>query len=68
MTVWGGARQADSGSAFFGVVGLLKLAKDQGLIDQLRPELQSLLSVGYHLSSNLIAEALDKAGELQTLK
>lgn len=64
-----GRREAGKlGLRFLGVVGLLKLAKEQGLIDQLRPELQSLLSVGYHLSSKLVAEALDKAGELQTLK
>ena len=64
-----GRREAGRlGLRFLGVVGLLKLAKDQGLIHQLGPELQSLLSVGYHLSSKLVADAPERAGEFHSIK
>jgi predicted nucleic acid-binding protein len=51
------------GLIFFGVIGLLKEAKLRGLIPLLGPELTSLLEAEYHLSPQLVADALRSVGE-----
>jgi predicted nucleic acid-binding protein len=51
------------GLIFFGVNGLLKEAKLRGLIPLLGPELTSLLEAEYHLSPQLVADALRSVGE-----
>lgn len=46
-----------------GTLGVLVLAKGQGAISKVRPHLDALLAAGYHLSPELIAIALEEAGE-----
>jgi uncharacterized protein len=46
-----------------GTVGILLLAKRQGLLLQIKPQLHALLSSGYFLSERLIADILDLADE-----
>lgn len=46
-----------------GTVGLLRLAKQGGLIPALRPELESLTKAGIYLRAELIEQALDQVGE-----
>jgi len=46
-----------------GTLGLLLRAKNQGLIDQLAPQIRQLESVGANLSQSVIERALNLAGE-----
>ena len=46
-----------------GTVGILLLAKERGLIDALKPLLDILLENGVRLSTSLVSDALQEAGE-----
>jgi predicted nucleic acid-binding protein len=46
-----------------GTVGLLRLAKQAGLIAALRPELKALMDAGIYLRAGLIEQALAQVGE-----
>lgn len=46
-----------------GTVGLLRLAKQAGLISALRPELEALTKAGIYLRAELIEQALIQVGE-----
>ncbi len=46
-----------------GTVGLLRLAKQAGLITALRPELEALIRAGIFLRTELIEQALAQVGE-----
>lgn len=46
-----------------GTLGVLLLAKDRGLIDGVRPEIDALLDTGFHLATWVVADALLTAGE-----
>lgn len=51
------------GLRVIGAVGLLILAKEAGLIGAIKPMLESMLTGGIHLSDEIIAKALQIAGE-----
>ncbi len=51
------------GSPIIGTLGVLLLAKSQGLLPEVRPLLNSLSAAGMRLSSALYAETLRRAGE-----
>ena len=59
------ARQAalNAGLRVLGVIGLLRLAKRQGLVKALRADLEALVKSGYFLSPTLIADTLRAEGE-----
>jgi hypothetical protein len=46
-----------------GTIGVLLLGKERGLIDAIKPLLNKLLDAGLYLSPDLVAHALDRAGE-----
>lgn len=51
------------GLRVIGTVGILIRAKRQGLIQSIKPIIESLESTGFHISGSLIEEALLIAGE-----
>ena len=51
------------GLSFKGTVGILLEAKEEGLIDVIKPLLIALQDNGMHLSESLISNALRQAGE-----
>jgi predicted nucleic acid-binding protein len=46
-----------------GVLGLLVISKQRGLIPALRPQIESLLREGFRADPNLIERVLRRAGE-----
>lgn len=46
-----------------GVLGILILAKDKGLIRQVKPLIEKLQAIGFRLSKNLVESVLNQAGE-----
>jgi uncharacterized protein len=50
--------------AIIGSLGVLLLAKEEGHLAAVRPRLEAIRSAGIHLSEQLIAEALQVAGEV----
>lgn len=55
-----GRRRAQGlGIRVLGVLGVLKTAKAQGLVGELRPVVQALLDAGLYLGDALIADALE---------
>ncbi|MGH9948690.1 MAG: DUF3368 domain-containing protein [Pyrinomonadaceae bacterium] len=48
-----------------GTVGILIRAKQQGLIESIKPIIDSLEATGFHISRTLIREALEIVGEFQ---
>jgi predicted nucleic acid-binding protein len=59
------ARKAaqQAGISTLGVVGLLLAAKRQGLVERVRPLLETLAAKGFRLARRLVEEALREAGE-----
>lgn len=53
------------GLAVIGTVGVLVLAKDQGLISGLKPERDALLRSSFYLDSVLYQKILKRAGEYE---
>lgn len=53
-----------AGFTVLGTVGLLLLAKDLGLIKEVRSPLNELQKKKFRISERIITEALKKAGEL----
>lgn len=51
------------GVAVVGVAGILLAAKRQGLLAEIHPVLAELVTIGYRLSPQLVAEVLRLAGE-----
>jgi len=51
------------GLRVIGTVGLLLLAKERGLLDQVRPLLLELIRKGFWLSQDVVRRALKEAGE-----
>ena len=51
------------GLAVVGIAGVLLVAKQEGLIQEIRPLLQELAGIGYYLSAQLCDEILRLAGE-----
>ena len=47
-----------------GTIGVLLLAKERGLIDEIQPSIIELQTCGFYLSSSLIDKALQLAGEV----
>lgn len=60
------ARQEASkkGLPFKGTVGVLQEAKEEGLIDEIKPLLIALKENGMYLSESVITDALREAGEI----
>lgn len=59
-----GRRQAAShGLAVTGIAGVLLEAQQEGLVERIRPFLESLDRGGFRLSSDLVREVLKQAGE-----
>lgn len=60
------ARQEASkiGLSFKGTVGVLIEAKEEGLIDEIKPFLMALKENGIYLSESVITDALREAGEV----
>ena len=60
------ARQEASkiGLSFKGTVGVLIEAKEEGLIDEIKPLLIALKENGIYLSESVITDALREAGEV----
>lgn len=54
---------AELGLRIIGTVGLLVAAKQAGLIVAVRPYLETLLAVGFHVAPQIIEGALREAGE-----
>ena len=52
------------GLSFKGIVGILLEAKEEGLIDEIKPLLITLKENGIYLSDSLIGQALKEAGEV----
>ena len=46
-----------------GTLGLLVLAKREGVIPAVRPHVEAMLTAGYYLDANLVALVLARAGE-----
>ena len=46
-----------------GTLGLLVLAKREGLVAEVRPPIDALLAAGYHLGDDLVAAVLADVGE-----
>jgi len=60
-----GRRLADNlGINYIGTLGILKVAKNNGLIREVRPILDKFLENGYHLDTGLIEKYLEELGEL----
>jgi uncharacterized protein len=53
-----------AGFTVMGTVGLLLLAKDLGLIKEIRSPLNELQKKKFRISERIITEALKKAGEI----
>jgi uncharacterized protein len=49
--------------AIIGSIGVLLLAKEEGHLAAVRPRLEAIRNAGIHLSEQLIADALELAGE-----
>lgn len=47
-----------------GTVGVLIRASEQGLVAAVRPDLDALISAGFHIGEPLYADALRLAGEV----
>lgn len=60
----GRAAAEHAGIALIGTVGLLLLAKSQGLVPAVKPLLLHLRSHGYFLSERLIRAAIEQAAEV----
>ena len=60
------ARQhaARIGLSFKGTLGILQEAKEEGLVDVIKPLLMQLQANGIHLSESLVNNALQDAGEM----
>ena len=57
-------RLAESlGIPVIGTVGVLALAKDQGMLPAIRPEIEALLRVRFFLAPDVVARVLKEAGE-----
>ncbi len=52
-----------NGLEVMGSIGILLLAKEQGLIEEVKPLLNLLLMSNIHISSSVIEKALELAGE-----
>jgi hypothetical protein len=52
------------GLTAMGIVGVLQEAKEEGLVDVIKPLLMQLQANGIHLSESLINNALQDAGEM----
>ncbi len=59
----GRQKAKDFGFTTIGTVGILQEAKEEGLIDAIKPLLIALQDNGMHLSDSLISNALRQAGE-----
>lgn len=46
-----------------GILGILALAKKQGLIERVKPDIDRLRSNGYRISETLYAQILEESGE-----
>jgi uncharacterized protein len=46
-----------------GTLGVILMAKNQGLIPQLKPQLDALHQTGFHMSEMLYSQVLNSAGE-----
>jgi predicted nucleic acid-binding protein len=55
-----------AGFEIVGLMGLLVLAKDQGLIKEVRPFIRELRRKKFWVSDRIVFETLRKAGETQT--
>ena len=53
----------DAGLDVTGTLGILLLAKQQGLLTSVKPSLDHLLNSGFHISANIYLKALELAGE-----
>jgi predicted nucleic acid-binding protein len=51
------------GIKLIGTLGLLAVAKKRGLITQIKPLLEQLITVGFYMSSDLYQAMLEQAGE-----
>ncbi|MEM1118771.1 MAG: DUF3368 domain-containing protein [Bacteroidota bacterium] len=51
------------GVGVIGTLGVLALAKREGLVPVLRPVIERLIASGYHLGAGLVALVLEEAGE-----
>ena len=51
------------GVKYIGTLGLLKIAKNKGIIDEIRPHILKLLESGYYLDRKLIEKFLAHVGE-----
>lgn len=51
------------GMKYIGTLGLLKIAKNKGIIDEIRPIIEKFLEDGYYLDTGLIEKFLEKSGE-----
>lgn len=51
------------GLKFIGSLGLLKIAKERGIITEVKPFIQKFLSKGYYLDEGLIRRFLESLGE-----
>lgn len=47
-----------------GILGILMLAKQKGILLQIKPDLDKLRNRGYHISDGLYRSVLERAGEL----
>ena len=52
------------GINYIGTLGILKVAKNKGLISEVRPILDTFLEKGYYLDAMLIEKYLGDLGEL----
>ncbi len=46
-----------------GTLGILRLAKRRGLVTAIRPHIEALAAVGFHMSPTLFAQVLADSGE-----
>lgn len=53
----------DRGLRYMGLAGVIRLARQAGLIDTVRPVLEALLGVGYFLDKTVIRKILHGVGE-----
>jgi predicted nucleic acid-binding protein len=49
---------------YIGTLGLLKIAKDSGIIREVRPVIDKLLECGYYLDTRLIENFQEDIGEI----
>ena len=54
---------AIAGFEVMGILGLLIVAKNLGLIYEVRPSIEELKRKRFRISDRIVAEALEKAGE-----